>query len=551
MSKCAQPSRWIALALLLPVVLLGGVSLWLVRSESQRSEEAGKRLLEQYAAEAHAVQRLSCFTIPAWLTTDGPPTSNAELEQELQAAAEFADYARIHEAAMACPQPPYRAAGFSLAMLAAYQAWKMAPAELQPVWAEKTASTGLAQLTPVSISVLTEVLPALPEENAAVLSMLLQGPLAEALASARLLAASQRSGTTKPVEREDKHTATDAAGNKHFYLPAAHAAGSAELKSRWQKILPAGAMLESIWRGQPAAVAMARITHSLERPPFTYQLGFTHAAGYFSQGLRPLAALISGLSIAVLCTGVAMWLVWRSLCRQARLSMLQSDFVASVSHELRTPVASIGVLAERLESGRLDEAKSAQYRQWIAREGRRLAGLVDNILDFSRIERNRKHYEKVEIDLPRLVAETVAILQPYAEEKRLLLAASIDWPPAAPQPSMDPVAIRQALINLIENALKFAQMGPEVLVELKYEINTRLPILLSVTDSGPGIPEKERERVLERFYRIPQPAGQEATGAGIGLSIVQHIVTGHAGVITITQATAAGGTRVAMRFPET
>ena len=240
---------------------------------------------------------------------------------------------------------------------------------------------------------------------------------------------------------------------------------------------------------------------------------------------------------ALLVVAVAMWLTYRAFKKQAELARLQTEFVASVSHELRTPVAGIGALAERLESGKADAAQTAEYHRMIAREGRRLAALVENVLDFSRIERGAKAYDLDHADLPRLVRETAALLRPHAREKGLALLEEIDDVPEHLWPPVDTVALRQALLNLLDNAIKFTPAGGTVTVGFGWDgtdttdatqkTGTDGAMRLFVKDTGIGIPAVEQARIFEKFYRVDNGLRRETTGAGIGLSIVRHIAEGH------------------------
>ena len=246
-----------------------------------------------------------------------------------------------------------------------------------------------------------------------------------------------------------------------------------------------------------------------------------------------------------LVVAAAMGLTWRAFKKQAELSRLQAEFVASVSHELRTPVASIGVLAERLEEGRADAAQTAEYHRFIAREGRRLAALVDNVLDFSRIERGARAYDMESADLPRLVRETAALMRPRAEEKRLTLIEEIHDVPEHLWPPVDAVAIRQALVNLLDNAIKFTPSGGTVTVQLS-ALNGA--VMLHVRDTGIGIPPGEQRKIFERFYRVDNGLRRETTGAGIGLSIVKHIAEAHGARVTVASE-AGNGAVFTLHFP--
>lgn len=238
------------------------------------------------------------------------------------------------------------------------------------------------------------------------------------------------------------------------------------------------------------------------------------------------------LAIAFLATAGALWAAWRAIQKQAALSALQADFLASVSHELRTPVASIGVLAERLVSGKgkVADEKSSQYHHFIARETKRLRALVDNILDFSRIEQGRKRYTLEPADLPKLVTETVELLRPRAEERSVTLETVINLSEATVTPDVDALALRQALVNLLDNAVKFSWEQSKVVTKL---VSMGDSVQLSVTDQGPGIPASEQEKIFKRFYRVEQGLQRETRGAGIGLSIVKHIVEAHGARISV------------------
>jgi signal transduction histidine kinase len=257
---------------------------------------------------------------------------------------------------------------------------------------------------------------------------------------------------------------------------------------------------------------------------------------------RFLAWTLAGVLAA---TALAMWMTFRAFKKQAELARLQSEFVASVSHELRTPVTSIGVMAERLEEGRAGAEQTAQYHRFIAREGRRLASLVDNVLDFSRIERGRREYDFQHADLPRLVRETAALMRPRAEEKGLTLTEDIEAVPEDLWPPVDAVAIRQALVNLIDNAIKFTPAGGRVSVGFHARQGT--PVI-SVHDTGIGIPSGEQSKIFERFYRVDNDMRRETTGAGIGLSLVKHVADAHGAKVIVDSAIGKGSV-FSIEFP--
>jgi signal transduction histidine kinase/tetratricopeptide (TPR) repeat protein len=262
-------------------------------------------------------------------------------------------------------------------------------------------------------------------------------------------------------------------------------------------------------------------------------------------------ALIASCAVAALLGLAANWHAFK---RQRRLSELKSNFVSSVSHELRTPVASVSLLVEGLESGRVSSAaKQKEYLHLMGQECRRLSGLIDNILDFSRIGDGRKQFEFSTTDVEVLASETVKMIEPYAGERKVSLALTVaGTAPLKPvAPILDGLAIRQALLNLIDNAIKHSPEGNTVTVGVEWagtDNRERNCVLISVEDNGAGIPAEEHEKIFERFYRRGSELNRETQGIGIGLTIVKHIVESHGGRVLVRSA-AGQGSRFTMELP--
>jgi signal transduction histidine kinase len=239
----------------------------------------------------------------------------------------------------------------------------------------------------------------------------------------------------------------------------------------------------------------------------------------------------------------------RAFSTQLGLSEAKSNFVSSVSHELRAPIASVRLMAESLERGKVSEApKQNEYFRFIVQECRRLSSLIENVLDFSRIEQGRKQYEFEPTDLAALTRETVKLMEPYATERGVTLEiAKSEIRNPKSELDVDGRAMQQALVNLMDNAIKHSPKG--AVINVGFECDGSLARLW-VEDHGPGIPPEEHEKIFERFYRLGSELRRETQGVGIGLSIVRHIVEAHGGKVTV-RSSVGQGSRFTIELPAT
>ncbi|WP_269537488.1 sensor histidine kinase [Cerasicoccus fimbriatus] len=252
-------------------------------------------------------------------------------------------------------------------------------------------------------------------------------------------------------------------------------------------------------------------------------------ANPFGRGFRLLGGMaVVGLSLAILLGGSL--LMWQSQ-RDALEAQRKTTFVANVSHELKTPLTSIRLFAEMLYDGRAgDEAKRLRYLQTMLNETQRLTRLVNNVLDFSRLERGRRDFQHESVDVGRAVEDMLEMQRDRLSGEGLALEFK---PPSEPiQAEVDRDALEQILLNLLDNAAKYANSGERAVVSLARENNGWH---LSVCDFGPGIPARERQQVFEAFHRIDDRLTADRPGCGLGLSIAARLAEGMGGRLHLAE----------------
>ncbi len=246
---------------------------------------------------------------------------------------------------------------------------------------------------------------------------------------------------------------------------------------------------------------------------------------------------LSAALAVVLLGGIAFTV--RTAMRELKLSAMKNEFVSNVSHELRTPLASIRVFGELMRHGRVkDPAKVAEYGLHIETESRRLSQLINNILDFSRIESGQKRYSFESTDLAELVRNTLDAYEVRLRDQGFDLEYS-GPSQAPPLLQLDAGAMDRAIANLLDNAIKYSKAGGKISIQL--DSNTR-EVVLSVTDEGIGIPADEHDRVFDRFHRVSTGLVHDIKGTGLGLSLVKHIVQAHRGFVSLESELGKGST---------
>jgi signal transduction histidine kinase len=246
--------------------------------------------------------------------------------------------------------------------------------------------------------------------------------------------------------------------------------------------------------------------------------------------------------LAVIVAGIAV--TWRLARREAEMAQLKSDFVANVSHDLKTPLSVIRMFGETLEMGRVtEETQRREYYGVIARESERLSRLIENVLDFARIEDGRRTYAIVPKAVEPVIRDTLeAFSHPLTSGG---FEVEVCIPPDLPDVPMDGEAVSQALSNLLDNAIKYSAARKVLAIEAR-AIDGELAI--SVADAGVGIPRGEQTRIFDKFYRVGRSETQGRRGSGMGLALVRHIAEAHRGRITV-QSTPGEGSRFTLWLP--
>jgi len=238
---------------------------------------------------------------------------------------------------------------------------------------------------------------------------------------------------------------------------------------------------------------------------------------------RSLELALVGTSWLVVLVGLTVVLV--AAARERKLSNLKSDFVANVSHELKTPLSLVRMFGELLQSGRVEnDEKRQQYLQIIVSESERLGALIENVLDFAKVERGKAAYQFSSANVRDVVARAVEACKVRAQRDQVELV--LEQAEDLPVTEIDERAIEIAVINLVDNALKYAPDGRRVVIATRRAAGR---IEIRVADEGPGIAPEDRKRIFERFERGKGAQSKQIRGSGIGLALVKHIAEAHGG----------------------
>jgi two-component system phosphate regulon sensor histidine kinase PhoR len=268
-----------------------------------------------------------------------------------------------------------------------------------------------------------------------------------------------------------------------------------------------------------------------------WQLVVTHRSGSVDAAVaqaRRRNLLISSSILLLLAVSVAMIVI--STGRAQRLARQQMEFVSAVSHELRTPLAVICSAGENLADGVVSEPEHARrYGTLVRDEGRRLTGMIEQVLDFAGISSGRKIYNLHPTDVRDVVSEALAAFSLQIQQCDFVV--DVQTHDGIPPIIADKSALVRAVQNLIGNALKYSGAGRWIGVRMSA---TSDGVAITVEDRGPGIPSDELPHLFEPFYRGRTARESQISGSGLGLSLVKEIVDAHRGTVTVHSSVGQG-----------
>jgi signal transduction histidine kinase len=243
------------------------------------------------------------------------------------------------------------------------------------------------------------------------------------------------------------------------------------------------------------------------------------------------------IAVVLLAVMLGLASLWRNAGVQARLAQKKDDFISAVSHELRTPLTSIRMYSEMLEKNWVKSPeKIAEYYGNMRQESERLSRLIENVLDFSRIQRGRRQYAFEAGDMNKCVADVVEMMRPYAAQKGFSIETELG---RLDRSSFDSDAVTQIVVNLLDNAIKYARDAEDKTIIVRTTSDDGFT-LIEVQDRGPGVPNRQRKKIFEQFYRSEAEATRETNGTGLGLTLVKKFAEAHNGFVEIANAKPTG-----------
>jgi two-component system phosphate regulon sensor histidine kinase PhoR len=276
--------------------------------------------------------------------------------------------------------------------------------------------------------------------------------------------------------------------------------------------------------------------------PITYRLELGNTFPFL---LRRISAAILFSVFLIGVTLLSFSLLYRNLLRQQRLAIIKNDFISNITHELKTPIATVSVAIEALRSfnAHMDPARQKEYLDISANELQRLSLLVDKVLKLSMFEKREVELQYEMLDMNVLVQEVAASMRLQFEKHGAEVTTHSEGETTLEGDRLHLVSV---IFNLLDNALKYSSENPRIGLLLKGEADK---VVLEVSDSGIGIPAEYRDRIFEKFFRVPTGNLHNAKGYGLGLSYVSHVVKKHRGTIRV-ESSEGQGSRFVITLPK-
>ncbi len=255
-----------------------------------------------------------------------------------------------------------------------------------------------------------------------------------------------------------------------------------------------------------------------------------------------LLYIVTGLAVLVLFLGIITSI--KGMIDEKKMVRLKTNFLSAVTHELKTPLTSIRILSELVESGKqVDQTKIKKYAHMIGRESNRLQGMIDNILNSTRLENKSITESMVRMDLVPLIKDTITLMGGNFKQSAITLKSEV---PEKAIVHGDRESLRSVIQNLLDNAMKYSPKNSQVLIRCEV---LKESILLQVIDNGMGIPPESLKHIFDKFYRAEDELTRQSKGTGLGLALVKQILDYHKAKVTV-KSTVKKGTEFTILFPK-
>jgi len=295
--------------------------------------------------------------------------------------------------------------------------------------------------------------------------------------------------------------------------------------------------------GEPAEASRSIATILLPAPLENVEIGYVPKAGELPEEFRgfnvlTLASFTWAVIVLVVTIVVGVLITLRSVLREMRTARMKSDFVSFVSHELKTPLTAIRMFTETILANRVEnEEETRLCIQMIDRESERLSKLIDQILEFSRIEKHQKEFKFTSCDMESVVREAVKIFQDHNRmEPREIEINSVQH---ISKIKMDRAAMIELFLNLLSNAAKYSSRDKKIAINLRESIDD---ITVEVIDQGMGIRKRDQKKVFDKFFRAEDYLTRDVEGTGLGLTFARYIAKVHNGDIKVSSQLNSGST---------